>query len=116
MKSYISRKFPLETRTTDQTFVFRSSEKLIRARRSVARPATPVLTVRRSFTSSSFSCFRGLPACLLEDGIGGPWFWCPNRRADSSSKICGKADAGHLDGGPPLANVPPPVPSLLSYQ
>src|SRR5438045_2060984 len=30
MKSYISRKLPLETRTTDQIFVFRSSEKLIR--------------------------------------------------------------------------------------
>src|ERR1700731_1758938 len=29
MKSYISRKFPLETRTTDQTFAFRSAEKLI---------------------------------------------------------------------------------------
>jgi hypothetical protein len=29
MKSYISRKFPLETRTTDQIFIFRSSEKLI---------------------------------------------------------------------------------------
>src|SRR2546421_5593565 len=32
MKSYISRKLPLETRTTDQIFVFRSSEKLIRFR------------------------------------------------------------------------------------
>src|ERR1700682_6328901 len=29
MKSYISRKFPLETRTTDQTFDFRSAERLI---------------------------------------------------------------------------------------
>src|SRR6266481_3233936 len=45
MKSYISRKFPLETRTTDQTFAFRSAEKLIgfvgsllqpRQRRSIA--------------------------------------------------------------------------------
>jgi len=29
MKSYISRKFPLETRMTDQTFDFRSAERLI---------------------------------------------------------------------------------------
>jgi hypothetical protein len=42
MKSYISRKFPLETRTTDQTFAFRSAEKLIGFVGSRLRPsATP---------------------------------------------------------------------------
>src|SRR5438132_13443035 len=29
MKSYISKKFPLETRMTDQTFDFRSAERLM---------------------------------------------------------------------------------------
>src|SRR6266699_4563897 len=77
MKSYISRKFPLETRTTDQIFVFRSSEKLIRFRRSVARPAIPVLTIRRSFTSSpSNASVAFLRACwrtaYADPGSGAP--------------------------------------------
>jgi hypothetical protein len=31
MKSYISRKFPLETRTTDQIFELRSAEAIMEA-------------------------------------------------------------------------------------
>src|ERR1700694_5628747 len=38
MKSYISRKFPLETRTTDQIFAFRSAERLIVSNGSQSRP------------------------------------------------------------------------------
>src|SRR6266699_4704407 len=77
MKSYISRKFPLETRTTDQIFVFRSSEKLIRFRRSVARPATPVLTIGdHSLQVLSNAAVAFLRACwrtaYADPGSGAP--------------------------------------------
>src|SRR6202158_6616470 len=38
MKSYISSRFPLETRTTDQIFAFRSAERLIVSNGSQSRP------------------------------------------------------------------------------
>src|ERR1700676_897116 len=67
MKSYISRKFPLETRTTDQTFAFRSAEKLIgfvgsllqpRQRRSIAISiGHPLLLLGRFEELGSRWCF-----------------------------------------------------------
>src|SRR5256885_11537480 len=55
MKSYISRKLPLETRTTDQIFVFRSSQKLIRFRLSFRTSCLSSTTTRKKANANTIT-------------------------------------------------------------
>src|SRR5712664_4782598 len=69
MKSYISRKFPLETRTTDQIFDSRSAERLIG---SNCLQSWPFVTLRRRppIELNSPQSFFGHDACSLETDRG----------------------------------------------
>src|SRR6266436_1049773 len=58
MKSYISRKFPLETRMTDQTFDFRSAERLIGPKCCQSWPFAAQRRRPRSRVDSSLVLFQ----------------------------------------------------------
>src|SRR5882762_9984968 len=64
MKSYISRKFPLETRTTDQTLDFCSAERLIGSNGSQSWPFVTQWR-RPPIELHSPQCFLGHAACPL---------------------------------------------------
>src|ERR1700682_764975 len=114
MKSYISRKFPLETRTTDQIFAFRSAERLIGSNGSQSWP----FVMRRrgppvELNSPQFCV--GHPACSLETARlslprGGPGSW-PSFPYESlhtfkDESVAKLAQKGHSGGGSPGGRLP----------